>query len=239
MNLILLFPEDFESPQRVCLAGRRAHHVREVLRAQPGDTLTVGQLNGPLGQGHVVELTPLHLDVQWGEPPPRPEVTVVLAMVRPQIMKRTLVHLASLGIRRLALIGARRVEKAYFSQRLFDGQEYLEYLYLGLEQARDTWLPDVTIHQRFRPFVEDLLPELTKDATHRWLAHPCAGQAEESALSSGPAAAAQVLAVGPEGGWIPYEVDRFMERGFTPISLGPRILKVETALPYLFGRLGL
>ena len=239
MNLILLFPEDLESPQRASLAGRRAHHVREVLRAQLGDSLAVGLLNGPLGQGRVVELTPLRLDVQWGEPPPQPQTTVVLAMVRPQIMKRTLMHLASLGIRRLALVGARRVEKAYFSQRLFDGQEYLEYLYLGLEQARDTWVPEVTIHRRFRPFVEDVLPELTKDAAHLWLAHPAPAQAQSSMVSTGTPATAQVLAVGPEGGWIPYEVDCFTERGFTPISLGPRILKVETALPYLFGRLGL
>jgi RsmE family RNA methyltransferase len=47
------------------------------------------------------------------------------------------------------------------------------------------------------------------------------------------------IAVGPEGGWTDFEIERFDALGFLPVSLGRRILKVETAVPYLFGALGL
>ena len=45
----------------------------------------------------------------------------------------------------------------------------------------------------------------------------------------------QQLALGPEGGFIPYEVESFRQRGFTPVSLGDRILSVEVALTAALG----
>ena len=237
MNLILLTRSDFIDEDRVLLTDRRAAHVLTVLRSQPGDQLQVGVLNGPLGTGLVSAVNEggVHLEVTLDRPSPRPRVDVVLAMVRPQAMKRTLVHLATLGVRRILLTGARRVEKAYFEQRLFDGKEYEEYLMLGLEQARDTWLPEVTIHRRFRPFVEDLLPTLLEGTSQRYVAHPGGGEPPCPVPPDEPVA----LAIGPEGGWSDFEVAAFQRAGFLPLSLGPRILKVETAVPYLFGRLGL
>jgi len=48
---------------------------------------------------------------------------------------------------------------------------------------------------------------------------------------------ALTLAIGPEGGFIPYEIEKFAERGFAAVSLGPRILTVEVAVSSLVSRL--
>ena len=238
MNLILIEQLDFIDACLVRLEGRRARHILEVLGSKIGDRLTIGALDGPIGVGEVagIDGEVVTLNVSLGSTPPRPRVTVILAMVRPQIMKRTLEHLATMGTRRVMLVGARRVEKAYFGQRLFDEDEYKKYLKLGLEQACDTWLPEVTIHRQFKPFIEDVLPEHLTDDKVKIIAHPKGFE-----RPSEPIAAEQevFLAIGPEGGWVSYEVERFRELGFQLLSFGPRILRVETALPYLFGRLGL
>ncbi len=237
MNLLLLSSDEVRDDQSVVINDRRANHLRGVLHVAPGHRVAAGVLNGELGTAIVREVGPdrVVLQLDLDAPPPRPEIVVILAMVRPQIMKRTLQHLSTLGVGHLALINSRRVEKSYFSQRLFDGDEYREHLVLGLEQARDTWVPEVTIHRRFRPFIEDVAPSLIEAAAHRIIAHPGRFPRATPLGSQRPVA----LAIGPEGGWIDDEVERFVDLGFTPVSLGPRILKVETALPVLYGALGL
>jgi RsmE family RNA methyltransferase len=45
------------------------------------------------------------------------------------------------------------------------------------------------------------------------------------------------LAIGPEGGWVDFELTLLAARGFVPFSLGERILRVEVAVPYALGQL--
>ena len=105
-----------------------------------------------------------------------------------------------------------------------------DYLLQGLEQARDTLLPPVHLHTRFKPFVEDQLPGLLagRDAL---LAHPGDAPLAPTGLERDT-----VLVVGPEGGFIPYEVEKLLAAGCRQVSLGPRILRVENAVAALLGR---
>lgn len=102
---------------------------------------------------------------------------------------------------------------------------------LGLEQARDSVLPEVIIEKRFKPFVEDRLPHMAA-GTLGLVGHP-------GDLPACPRAVTQpvTLAIGPEGGWIPYEVDLLRQSGLQPVQLGERILRVETAVTALLARL--
>jgi RsmE family RNA methyltransferase len=144
---------------------------------------------------------------------------------------------AQLGVDRVVLVNAARVEKSYFDSKVLDGAFVRELLLQGLEQARDTHLPEVLVRERFRPFVEDELDALFGPTAVRLLPHPPAKQPLRAVGAD--TAGRVVLAIGPDGGWVPFEADLLEAHGFRPFSLGPRILRVETAVPVLLGQVAL
>ena len=234
MNLLLLEDADFLDACHVRLQGRRLQHLREVHRAEVGSTLRVGRIGGLMGQGQLLQLDAqqAELRVALDQPPPaKLPVTLVLALPRPKMLKRTLQTIAAMGVPRLVLLNSYRVEKSFWQTPFLDAQAIREQLLLGLEQARDTLLPEVHIEQRFKPFVEDRLPGLAA-GTLGLLGHPGDYPACPRAVK-GPV----TLAIGPEGGWIPYEVTLLEQAGLQAVQLGPRILRVETAVPALLARL--
>lgn len=234
MNLILLFPDDFINTSRVRLSGRRFLHVRDVLRAKPGDKLAVGLAGDRIGTGTVTVLTDqeLEMEVQLQEPPPASlPVTLILALPRPNILKRTLQTAGAMGVKKIFLIHSRRVEKSFWLSPVLAPESIREQLILGLEQAKDTILPEVHLRKRFKPFVEDELPRLLQ-GTKALVAHPDAGVECPRGLKT-----QVILAIGPEGGFIPYEIEKLTALGFTPVHLGQRILRVDTAVPALLARL--
>lgn len=245
MNLILIRPEELPSggfSGRVVLHGRRAEHVRTVHRAAVGDALLVGVLGGPVGRGVVaaIDAEAVALDVSAdtaSAPPAKLPLTLVLALPRPRVLKRCLAAAAALGVEHLVLLGAWRVEKSYWQSPVLAERE--RYLGLGLEQARDTVLPAVTVRKRFKPFAEDELPALC-DGRRALVAHPLSAECPD-ALDAGALPPERtrptLLAIGPEGGWLPYEVDKLRAAGATAIHLGPRIQRVEVALAALVGKL--
>lgn len=234
MNLILLFPDDFESDTRVRLRGRRAKHVFEVHRAKPDDSLTVGAAGGLIGKGVVIDATAseVSLDIVLDTPPPPPlPLTLVLAVPRPKVLNRVIAASASLGIKRIYLINAWRVEKSYWSSPRLTPANLEAQCVLGLEQARDTVLPTIELRRLFRPFVEDELPAIAEGSL-AIVAHP-GGEGDVPRAVEG----AVTLVIGPEGGFIGKEIASLRAAGFATLSLGPRILRVETAVAALVARL--
>lgn len=234
MNLLLLEDGDFVAPDRVRLQGRRLQHLREVHRAECGDSLRVGRLGGLMGRGELQSLNAEQAELQISldtPPPAKLPLTLLLALPRPKMLKRVLQTVASMGVPRLVLLNSYRVEKSFWQTPFLDAAAIREQLVLGLEQARDTVLPEVSIEQRFKPFVEDRLPALAA-GTRGLLGHPGDYPACPRALDG-----AVTLAIGPEGGWIPYEVDKLQAAGLQAVQLGERILRVETAVTALLARL--
>jgi RsmE family RNA methyltransferase len=237
MNVLLLTPEELAGARdgRVRLVDdRRVAHVRAVHRAAVADTVRVGVLGGRLGTGVVraLDAGALELAVTLDREPPAPlPLALVLALPRPKVLRRVLQAVASLGVARAALVAAWRVEKSYWESPVLAERPVREQLVLGLEQAGATTLPHVTLHRRFKPFVEDELPALAA-GTRRLVAHPRASVAcprhEEGPVT---------LAIGPEGGFTDYELGALEAHGFEPVTLGPRVLRVEQVLPLTVGRL--
>lgn len=234
MNLLLLEAADFVAADRVIVRDRRLTHIQEIHRAEAGETLRVGLLGGDMGTGRLVRLDPTEaeLTIELTQPPPaKLPITLLLALPRPKMLRRVLQTVACMGVPRLVLLNSYRVEKSFWQTPFLAPQAVRDQLLLGLEQARDTLLPEVIIEKRFKPFVEDRLPELVM-GTRGLVGHPGDYPACPRALSE-----PVTLAIGPEGGWIPYEVEKLTEAGLQPVQLGERILRVETAVSALLARL--
>jgi 16S rRNA (uracil1498-N3)-methyltransferase len=235
MNLVLFAHADFIGENLIAIRDqRRLEHIKQIHQIKLGDTLKVGLINGNLGSGQVVFFTEteIHLEVSLTHIPPKPlPVTLVLALPRPKMLKRTLQTVATLGVKKIFLINSYRVEKSYWQTPLLEEGAITEHLLIGLEQGCDTQLPEVHLIKRFKPFVEDELAGIV-GKTRALVAHPytelpCPAQIDY----------AITLAIGPEGGFIPYEIDLLQKCGFTAVNLGERIMRVETVVPYLLGRL--
>jgi RsmE family RNA methyltransferase len=234
MNLLLLEEHDFTTNDRAEVRGARLEHIRTILGAKVGDTLTAGQLHGKIGTATITSLTDSCATLQTRltrEPPPPLPLTMVLALPRPKALRRILRNVAELGIKELYLVNAYKVEKSYWDSPLLHEEAIHTFLTEGLSQAKDTVLPQVFLKKRFRPFVEDELPALAlgKEA---FIAHP---------YQASPAPAAsphpRLVAIGPEGGFIPFEVELLQQQGLQAIQIGERIYRVENALTLLTSRL--
>ncbi|MDN6856887.1 16S rRNA (uracil(1498)-N(3))-methyltransferase [Pseudomonas sp. CAN2814] len=234
MNLLLLDDADFVAADRVILRDRRLVHMQEVHRAESGDRMRVGRLGGLMGEGRLLRLEANEAELQVSfdqAPPAKLPLTLLLALPRPKMLRRVLQTVAAMGVPRLVLLNSYRVEKSFWQTPFLDPEAVREQLILGLEQARDTVLPEVIIEKRFKPFVEDRLPALAAGSLGL-IGHPGPWPECPRALSE-----PVTLAIGPEGGWIPYEVDKLREAGLNPVQLGERILRVETAVTALLARL--
>jgi len=230
----LLLDDDFVDQSRARLSGRRLEYVRAVHRATIGDRLRVGRFGGSVGYGVVTRLDDavLELDVVLDtEPPPPAPLTLILALPRPKALRRVLQCVATIGVKRLVLVNSWRVEKSFWASPALGAAALREQLMLGLEQGGDTMPPTVELRRRFKPFVEDEVPQLIA-GTRALVAHPKAADACPRAVSE-----PVTLAIGPEGGFIEYELDLLVAHGFEPVTLGPRPLRVEHAVPALLGRI--
>jgi RsmE family RNA methyltransferase len=234
MNLVLLEDRDFIGSDRVRLEDERCRHIIRVLGAKPGDTLVCGKKDAKMGIGLITSMDRHAIEMQTflDQNPPQPlPLTLVLALPRPKMLKRILQSIASLGVKEIFLINSRRVEKSFWGSGVLAAPTIQRHLDLGLCQARDTLVPRVHLKRFFSPFVKEELPDLSRNKK-RILAHPIAQNSCPVGLNSDT-----VLVIGPEGGFIDLEVQTLVDNGFDPMTMGHRILRVETVVTALVSRL--
>lgn len=235
MNRLILQPSDLLSQNSAAISGRAVQHIHKVLKLKTGDQLRFGLLNGPVGLATLVEETDKKIILELEYSPEKPlellPCTLVLSLPRPKVARRLIQTICSLGVKELHLINSYKVDKSYWQSHYLLEDQLQQQLQLGLEQSGTTYMPKVFQHRLFRPFVEDQFPELVTDK-RALLAHPYAKQACPHALQE-----ECVLVIGPEGGFTPYEVEMLSKQGATAVSVGQRVLSVETAVPALLGRL--
>lgn len=212
---------------------RQIKHLNQHLQLRAGDTLKVGVRDGQRYLTEVQSITAQQImlrPIQTESVPNKVPVHLILALPRPKVLRRMIMDAVTLGVERISLIHSYRVDKSYWQSPFM--QQLDDYVTLGLEQAGDTIVPEIQLYKRFKPFVEDVLPTLISEQRPAYVAHPYAEQSMPHAIAHGCN-----LIVGPEGGFIPYEIELLKKNGCQAMSLGNRILRTETAVSNILGRL--
>ncbi|MDK4792227.1 MULTISPECIES: 16S rRNA (uracil(1498)-N(3))-methyltransferase [Acinetobacter] len=233
MNIVLLEPEDIQSDTWSIHSKRQLQHLREHLDITVGQNLKVGVRNGARYITEIISIDEQEVGVRpirEEAVPAKLPVHLIVALPRPKVLRRLIMDSVTLGVERISLIHSYRVDKSYWQTPFL--QQIDNYVTLGLEQAGDTIVPEIQMYKRFKPFVEDVLPTLISETSPAYLAHPYA----DESMPNGIGHACSVV-VGPEGGFIPYEVDLLTKNGCQAVSLGNRILRTETSISYILGRL--
>ena len=233
MNIVLLDPRQTESEIWSITSKRQLEHLKQHVDVQVGDSLKVGIREGKRYLTEVVEVTEQAIKLKAVKEevvPVKLAVTLIVAMPRPKVLRRLIMDSVTLGVEKIILLHSYRVDKSYWQTPFL--QQLDQYVTLGLEQAGDTIAPKIEIYKRFKPFVEDVLPSLITADCPAYVAHPYAEMKMPFAIDH-PC----TIVIGPEGGFIPYEVDLLIKNGCQAVSLGNRILRTETAISYVLGRL--
>jgi len=230
LNLILLEAGEVRGAGDIRLSGARAAHMRNVLRVAAGHQVRVGVVDGPRGVGTVQSVSEDTIELRCcfeTALPSRPRVDILLALPRPKVLRRLWAQIAALGVGQIILTNADRVERHYFDTHVLTSDCYRPLLIEGLQQARDTRLPTVSVHRRFKVLVEDELDGFFGRGL-RLVGDPVAArQAREVVRES--VEERVLLAVGPEGGWNDFEVQLLQAHGFQIVGMGSRTLRTDTA----------
>ena len=233
MNIVLLDPRQTQSETWTITSKRQLEHLHRHVGVQVGDTLKVGIRGGKRYLTEIVDISEDLIQIKSLKEESVPEklpVTLIVAMPRPKVLRRLIMDAVTLGVEKIILLHSYRVDKSYWQTPFL--QELDHFITLGLEQAGDTVAPQIELHKRFKPFVEDILPTLISPEKPAFVAHPYVEQKMPFAINH-----ACTVVIGPEGGFIPYEIDLLVKNGCQAVSLGNRIIRTETVIPYVLGRL--
>ena len=176
MNCILLPAENFSVDTANIDSLSQVSHVTKVLGAKVGDTLKIGQIGGNLGTAVIEDITADSIqlsNVQLNTvPPAKLDLTVILALPRPKVLRRLIMDMTALGVRDIILINSYRTQKSYWQSPMLERID--EFVLEGLQQSIDTIVPSITLQKRFKPFVEDTLASLMNNRAI--VAHPYSQQ---------------------------------------------------------------
>ncbi len=209
------------------LSGDEARHLSQVLRIQPGESITVFDGYGRRASAEVLAITRESVTLKLGEshnpPSPLPAITLAQAVPKGKMMDLIVQKSVELGISAI--------------QPLITRHTIVQPGEGKAEKWRRTAL------EACKQCGQDTLPRIAEPCSlENWLAADAStpGLKLIASLAAGalpfretlrshPGTTAATLLIGPEGDFSPQEMSAALEAGFTPVSLGPIVLRVETA----------
>jgi RsmE family RNA methyltransferase len=240
MNIIILTAKDKTADGFYSFSDNRANHIINILKSKVGDTIEIGLLNGKKGIAKIISIEKKSIKIKvirlQENEITETKIEIICALPRPQTLKKVFTTIATMGVSNLYLIRSNKVEKSFFQSTLLKEENYKKYLIEGLSQGKRTQLPEVSIHKRFKHFIEHYFPtEYNKPI--KLIADT---QSEEYINSLNVNNCKHyVIAIGPEGGWTDFEVSFMLQNGFMEFKLSRNILRVETAVTAALAQLEL
>ena len=223
-------------PTHAALTGEQAVHLARVLRAQPGQLFDI-VANGFLHRAEVTEvragsneqesevLFTLHEELEADAALP---IHLLLAVFKFDRFEWAIEKATELGVARITPIFARRTEKRL---ALASAKRVERWRRIALESAKQSRRTDIPNIADPTPLPAALAREsaplrILLSETEQSLSLAAALNEQHTTYNVQPLLA---LAIGPEGGWTPQEISLFTTHAWTPVTLGPRILRAETA----------
>ncbi len=216
------------------LTGREAHHAVSVLRLRPGDSVHI--LDGA-GSEYLCEAArvakrevALSIREKKSHPAPACRVTLALALPKGKIIESIIQKATELGVFAIAPLLTERVASRLDDEAAAHKAEQWRQVALeAIKQCGQPWLPRVEPPQSLSDYLTradaadlSLVGSLQGDGRH---------PREHFAALARPPASVRVW-IGPEGDFTPAELDAIRRSGARPITLGPLVLRVETAAIY-------
>jgi 16S rRNA (uracil1498-N3)-methyltransferase len=220
------------NPDRLALDRDEAHHAVDVLRLKPGDRATVFNGEGveaevELGESGKQGLALRRLTLQ--KTPPLPcRVTLAQAVPKGKNMELILEKAAELGAAAIApLMSERTIVRGNEEDHAHKRHKWQRVVVEACKQCGQNWIPTVEIPRTPKAFFESVPKfDLTLIASLQNDALPL------KQLLSGTRPRSVLILVGPEGDFTPAEIALAKSHGCRPVTLGPIILRTETAAIY-------
>ena len=207
--------------ERITLRDDRGKHIRK-LKKSIGDRVRVGVIDGDVGEAEIVSDEPtLRLLRMRPLGERRYSITILLGMPYPKVIKSLWAVLSAMGVDRIIYAPATLSEPDFAKTSALEPEVYEALILEGLAQAEDTRRPRVDISTK--PVV-DLLDSFENTAS-KLVLHVGASVSIRHCIDTSNV----VLAIGPERGWTDDEATAFLHAGFRLASLGPGILRSDTA----------
>jgi 16S rRNA (uracil1498-N3)-methyltransferase len=207
------------------LTGDQAAHLARVLRAVPGQIYDI-VAKGFLHRAEITEVNEnqvhfkLHEELQSDAALP---LHLLLAVFKFDHMEWAIEKATELGIARITPILARRTEKHLAQSALKRSERWRRIALEASKQSRRTDIPDIIDPTPLKQALEH-----EKSPTRILLSETEQATTLTEALKNSNTGT-HAIAIGPEGGWTPEEISLFTQYQWQPVTLGPRILRAETA----------
>ncbi len=220
---------DAWTPTTATLTGEQAAHLARVLRAEPGQVFDV-VAGGFLHRAEITSVAEdevvfaLHEELESDAALP---LHLLLAVFKFDHMEWAVEKATELGVGRITPVLARRTEKHLALAAAKRVERWRRIALEASKQSRRTTVPEIADPVGLKQALEQ-----EQSPTRILLSETEQGTTLAAALANAKASTEEsdtALAIGPEGGWTPEEMALFTQHQWQPVTLGPRILRAETA----------